>query len=164
MAVGSLLVVTKDVVQAANDKQQITPTLDKFARLSGGLGRFDSLLADTGYFSEANVEACAAAKIGQLGLGLDPHPEPAHFLHRPAGRVAGDSQGLPLVRSCRPDARDGPSDKVPRVKYPRPPLLPEMAWQSFTLPAARLSRHFRGKLFHCRSHTWSVPWIFALRA
>ena len=24
-------------------------------------------------------------------------------------------------------------------------------WQSFTLPAARLSRHFRGKLLHCRS-------------
>ena len=24
-------------------------------------------------------------------------------------------------------------------------------WQHFTLPAARLSRHFRGSLLHCRS-------------
>lgn len=69
VAAGSLLVVTKDVVQAANDKQQITPTLDKFARLPGGLGRPETLLADTGYFSEANVEACAAAKIAPLIAG-----------------------------------------------------------------------------------------------
>jgi len=69
VAVGSLLVVTKDVVQAANDKQQITPTLDKFARLPGDLGRPETLLADTGYFSEANVEACAAAKIAPLIAG-----------------------------------------------------------------------------------------------
>lgn len=33
VAVGSLLVVSNDVVQAANDKQQIAPTLDKLARL-----------------------------------------------------------------------------------------------------------------------------------
>jgi len=58
----------------------------------------------------------------------------------------------PLVRSCRPDARDGPSDKVPRLKCPHPPCHQKgPKWQSFTLPAARLSRHFRGKLLHCRS-------------
>ncbi len=39
------------------------PTLDKLAKLPGALGVPDTLLADSGYFSAANVEACAAANI-----------------------------------------------------------------------------------------------------
>ena len=66
MAVGSLLVVSNDVVQAANDKQQIAPTLDKLARLPEALGTPETVLADSGYFSAANVTACAEAKIAPL--------------------------------------------------------------------------------------------------
>lgn len=66
VATGSLLVVAKDVVQATNDKQQITPTLDALDRLPEELGKTETLLADSGYFSEANVEACAAAEIAPL--------------------------------------------------------------------------------------------------
>jgi transposase len=66
VATGSLLVVTNDVVQAANDKQQIAPTLDKLAALGEALGSPETLLADSGYFSEANVEACAKARIAPL--------------------------------------------------------------------------------------------------
>ena len=66
VAGGSMLVVTADVVQAANDKQQIAPTLDALARLPEALGETETLLADSGYFSEANVEACAAAQIAPL--------------------------------------------------------------------------------------------------
>jgi transposase len=66
VAADSLLVLTADVVQAANDKQQIEPTLDALARLPEGLGRPETLLADSGYFSEANVEACGQAKITPL--------------------------------------------------------------------------------------------------
>jgi len=66
VAAGSLLVVTADVVQATNDKQQIAPALDALARLPEALGKAETLLADSGYFSEANVNACAKAKIAPL--------------------------------------------------------------------------------------------------
>jgi transposase len=66
VATGSLLLVAGDVVQAANDKQQITPMLARLGRLPEALGKPRTLLADSGYFSEANVEACAAARIAPL--------------------------------------------------------------------------------------------------
>jgi hypothetical protein len=66
VATGSLLVVASDVVQAANDKQQIQPMLDRLGRLPAALGRPATLLADSGDFSQANVTACAAAKIAPL--------------------------------------------------------------------------------------------------
>ena len=74
VATDSLLVVANDVTQAANDKQQIVPMLDKLAELPAALGKAETLLADSGYFSEANVTACAAAKIAPLiALGRERH-------------------------------------------------------------------------------------------
>ena len=66
VAADSLLVVAGDVVQAPNDKQQVQPMLGALAALPGELGKAETLLADTGYFSEANVDACAAAGIDPL--------------------------------------------------------------------------------------------------
>ena len=66
VAADSLLVVTADVVQAANDKREIEPALAALTRLPEALGTPESLLADSGYFSQANVEACAAADIAPL--------------------------------------------------------------------------------------------------
>ena len=66
VAAGSLLVVAANVVQAPTDKQQLQPMLDKLAALPEVLGKPGTLLADTGYFSQANVEACAAAGIDPL--------------------------------------------------------------------------------------------------
>ena len=66
VAAGSLLVVAADVTQAPNDKQQIEPMLDKLGRLPGELGKADTLLADTGYHSAANVAACERAGIAPL--------------------------------------------------------------------------------------------------
>ena len=66
VAVDSLLVVTNDVVQAPNDKQHIEPALEALERLSEALGAPETLLADSGYFSEANVKACAEAGIAPL--------------------------------------------------------------------------------------------------
>src|SRR5215204_4179360 len=74
VAAGSLLVVAADVVQAPNDKQQLAPMLDKFAALPADLGKPDTLLADNGYFSEANVALCAAAQIEpMIAPGRQPH-------------------------------------------------------------------------------------------
>ena len=112
VATGSLLVVSTDVVQAANDKQQIAPMLDKLAALLEVLGSPETLLADSGYFSEANVEACVGAGIAPLiAPGRERHhrgwkerfaaapPAPenptalqamAHRLATPEGRQVGE--------------------------------------------------------------------------
>ena len=66
VAADSLLVVACDVTQATNDKQQVDPMLEKLTDLPDQLGKIEDLLADTGYFSEANVNACAAAGIVPL--------------------------------------------------------------------------------------------------
>jgi len=74
VATESLLVVSNDVTQAANDKQQIVPMLDKLAALPEALGKAETLLADSGYGSEANVEACAEAGMAPLiALGRERH-------------------------------------------------------------------------------------------
>jgi hypothetical protein len=109
VAAGSLLVVASAVSQAPNDKQQLEPMLDKIGALSDGLGKPECLLADTGYFSAANVAACDKAGIEPLiAMGRQPHhlplaerfeaapeapqdPTPveamAHRLKTPAGRA-----------------------------------------------------------------------------
>ena len=77
VAAGSMLVVAVDVVQAPNDKQQIEPMLDKIESLPTELGEAETLLADTGYFSAANVEACEKAGIEPLiAMGRQPHHPP----------------------------------------------------------------------------------------
>lgn len=74
VAAGSLLVVATDVVQAPNDKQQLEPMAGKLAALPEALGVPQTLLADSGYFSAANVEACRAAGIEPLiALGRQSH-------------------------------------------------------------------------------------------
>ena len=77
VAAGSLLVVAVDVVQAPNDKQQLEPMLGKIGALPKELGGPETLLADTGYFSAANVEACEKAGIDPLiATGRQPHHPP----------------------------------------------------------------------------------------
>ena len=74
VAADSLLVVAADVVQAPNDKQQLEPMLDKIAELPAELGKVGELLADNGYFSECNVNACTAAGIEPvIAMGREPH-------------------------------------------------------------------------------------------
>jgi len=74
VAADSLLVVATDVVQAANDKQQFEPMVAKLEALPEELGQVETLLADNGYFSAANVTACEAANIvPMIATGREPH-------------------------------------------------------------------------------------------
>jgi hypothetical protein len=74
VAAKSMSVVAHDVTQAANDKQQLAPMVEWLKALPKRLGRLRHLLADNGYLSDANVEACAAAKIEPLiALGRERH-------------------------------------------------------------------------------------------
>ena len=79
VAADSLLVVSTNVVQAANDKQQLAPMVERLKALPEEIGKPETLLADNGYFSAANVTACEAAAIVPLiATGREPHhPSPA---------------------------------------------------------------------------------------
>ncbi len=70
----SMLVVATGVTQAANDKEQVAPALTTLATLPAELGTVATLVADNGYFSAANVEACLERGITPLlAAGRDPH-------------------------------------------------------------------------------------------
>ena len=105
----TMLVLVPQVVQAANDKQQVAPMLEKLQTPSEEINQAEQLLADAGYFSEANVAACEAAGIEPLiAVARDEHhphwserfPEPGarppvattvermtHRLKTPTGRA-----------------------------------------------------------------------------
>jgi len=66
VATGSLLIVATEVTQAANDKEQLAPMIERLKALPKALGRAKRILADSGYLSEANVAHCTTAKIEPL--------------------------------------------------------------------------------------------------
>jgi transposase len=57
------IIVSAHVTQEPNDKQQMKPTLEKLAALPRELGEVTGLISDSGYFSEANVQACESQGI-----------------------------------------------------------------------------------------------------
>jgi transposase len=70
----SMLVVATTLTQAANDKQQVVPMLAALATLPQALGTPETLIADNGYFSQANVGACVAAGVEPLlAAAREPH-------------------------------------------------------------------------------------------
>jgi transposase len=62
----SMLIVGAFVTQAGNDSRQIAPMLALLAKHEEQIGLPSQLLADTGYFSAANVNACVASGIEPL--------------------------------------------------------------------------------------------------
>lgn len=61
--VETMLVVGRHLSQNPNDKLEIEPALEALNTLPAGLGTVDVLLADTGYFSQANVERCLEQEV-----------------------------------------------------------------------------------------------------
>jgi hypothetical protein len=57
------LIVERHITQQSNDKQEVIPTLEGLHQLPDELDKVDKLLADTGYFSDANVRACETEAI-----------------------------------------------------------------------------------------------------
>jgi len=62
----SMLVMVAQVTQAANDKEQVAPMLERLQALPEGLNHPEECVADNGYFSENNVNRCEAAEIVPL--------------------------------------------------------------------------------------------------
>ena len=93
----SMLIVATGVTQDTNDKRQIEPALNRIAALPEALGQAETLLADSGYFSQANVDACAAQDIA----ALIPPGRNAHHLpwqERFAPDMPAPPSGDPLTR------------------------------------------------------------------
>lgn len=59
----SYLIVENHVTQQPNDKQEVEPTLQGLNNLPKGIGKPEGILADTGYFSESNVEHCENSDV-----------------------------------------------------------------------------------------------------
>jgi len=96
----TMLVVATGVTQAANDKQQLVPMLEALAELPAQLGSVRELLADAGYFSQANTEACVQA-------GIEPLLAPGRESHH-----------LPWQeRFTEPAASDEPGDALAQMKH-----------------------------------------------
>lgn len=74
VASGSMLVVAQDVVQETNDKRQVEPMVKALGALPEALGKPEVLLADNGYYSEANVLCCDKVRIAPLiSMGRERH-------------------------------------------------------------------------------------------
>jgi len=92
--------VDRDSRQAGNDKEQVAPMLAALQALPDGWSAPQMLLADTGYFSAKNVEACVAPGIEPLiAVGRDEH--------HPAWRE----------RFEEPTALPAPASRVEQMKH-----------------------------------------------
>jgi hypothetical protein len=93
----TMLVVVPDVVQAPNDKCQVVPMLENVHGLPADLAHPQQLLADTGFFSEANVQACETAGIEpSIALARDSHHP--HWSERFAEPPAPAPDATPVER------------------------------------------------------------------
>ncbi len=98
--VDSLLILAAHATQQANDKQQVKPALEELKKLPAEIGAIGKLIADSGYFSQANVEACEAT-------GIEPYIACSREAHNPR-----------LEDRCKePDAIASDADSVSKMKY-----------------------------------------------
>ena len=73
----TMLIVTTDVSQAPNDKQELEPALTNLKQLPQELGTVTGLLADNGFFSEANVNLCEENKVTPyIAINREKHHPP----------------------------------------------------------------------------------------
>ncbi len=93
-----MLVMSKHVTQATNDKQQIEPALKNLSALPDKLGKVTDLLADTGYFSANNVGLCTEADIQPLlAVARDHHHQFVFERFAPGTPAPEMDDPLPLM-------------------------------------------------------------------
>ena len=163
VAAGSLLVVATEVVQAPNDKQQLAPMVDKIAALPDQLGRPETLLADSGYFSATNVEACTAAGIEPLiPTGRQPHYPPLdERLARPPEAPQTPTPVEAMAHRLKtPDGKDlyGLRKQIPEPVFGI--IKSVMGFRQFSL---RGLDKVRGE-WSLVTMAWNIKRIFVLRA
>jgi transposase len=83
----SMLIVADCISQNTNDKKELEPALGRIDALPKALGAVGALIADSGYFSEANVTSCEAKQITPyIAPGREVHNQPLmeRFLEPPS--------------------------------------------------------------------------------
>ena len=161
VAAGSLLVVACDVVQAPNDKQQIKPMLARLEPCIEQLGKVEKLLADTGYFSEANVTACEQVGIVPLIAMKREHHHP-HWRDRFAAAPPAPANPSPLeAMAHRLATPEGKKDYALRKHTPEPVfgiIKSVMGFRQFSL---RGHEKVRGE-WSLVTLAWNLKRMFAL--
>ncbi len=94
----TMLVVATGLTQASNDKQQVAPMIETLQKQAPKIGNAKTLIADTGYSSEKNVNVCVDAGIEPL-IALareDHHPHWGERFTEPAplAKEATPMQGM----------------------------------------------------------------------
>jgi len=85
----SQIIVASGVTQQSNDKQQVKPMVEAIKDNTGG-SKPRKLSADTGYFSESNIDYLEGERIdGYLATGKHKHTDIAEPV--PCGRIASDA-------------------------------------------------------------------------
>jgi transposase len=96
----SLLILEAHVSQNPNDKKELVAALEGIAALPAALGHVTDVVADSGYFSQANVEACESREISALIA------------------TKRDTHNLPLAeRFAEPAALAEGADAVARMRH-----------------------------------------------
>jgi transposase len=72
--VETMLIIESHISQSPNDKQEISPTLASLNELPEQLGEIDTILADAGYYSDANAASCKQS-------GMEPYIPPNRDKH-----------------------------------------------------------------------------------
>ena len=103
----SLLIVTQHVTQNINDKREVEPTLKALEPLAETLGQAEALLADNGYYSEANVNACARDKLTPfIAAGREHHHLPLEQRWTNPPRLAAQADAVETMKH-RLQTREG---------------------------------------------------------
>lgn len=95
----TMLIVENHVTQQPNDKQEIENTLGNLTSLPDQLGTVDTLVADSGYFSETNLNKCEAEQITPyIAVNREKHNIPLEERFAQPGSLPEDADVLTRMK------------------------------------------------------------------
>ncbi len=97
--VKTMLIVAQHVSQHPNDKQEVDPALDNLDAVAPVIGKAEALIADNGYFSADNVDACHDHRVEPyLAAGRDAHYPPLAERLSAAAPLAEDASAVDRMK------------------------------------------------------------------
>lgn len=116
----SMLIVGSFVTQAGNDSGQVQPMLEVLNGRQEQIGKATHFMADTGFFSAANVDACEQAGIVPLiAMKREQHHEPVWERFTEPPPLAGDATAVQAM-AHRLKTRCGRADYALRKQTVEP--------------------------------------------
>jgi transposase len=98
--VGTMCIVESHISQATNDKQEIIPALASLNKLPTNLGKVDTMLADAGYYSDANVASCELSGIEPfIPPNRDKHNQPLTGRFTNPAQLQEDAEPIDKMRN-----------------------------------------------------------------